>query len=83
MPKAPVKFYLLQKGHTHNENTLHVFDTAAARDGVTIKLIFGHDLENQEEAQCWDAYREELNDTGSVEFEGDPGLEWFTAVPAK
>ena len=77
-----LKYYLLERGHAYNENTLHAFDSAPERDAKTIEVIFGADLGNQDEAECWDKYREELNDTGSLEFEGDPGLEWFTAWPA-
>lgn len=77
-----MKFYLLQKGHSHSENALHVFNTAPERDAKTIECIFGPDgLCAQNDAEAWDKYREELNDTGSVEFEGDPGLVWFTAHP--
>lgn len=75
-----MKFYLLQRGHSHSENTLHAFDTAPQRDGKTIECIFGLEgLTTQNDAEAWAKYREELNDTGSVEFDGDPGLEWFTA----
>lgn len=79
---APYKFYLLQHGHSDSENTLHVFNTAPERDVATIKCIFGADLSNQDEAEQWDKMREELNDRGTLSFEGDPGLEWFTAHPA-
>ncbi len=77
-----MKFYLLQRGHSDKENALHAFDTAAERDAATIKCIFGADLSGQDEAEQWDKMREELNDRGSLSFEGDPGVEWFTATPA-
>jgi hypothetical protein len=79
--EAP-KFYLIQHGEVARENVLHVFDTAPERDATTIKLIFGHDLENQDEAEEWDKHREDLNDRGNITFEGDPGLTWFSAIPA-
>ncbi len=77
-----MKYYLLQHGDGADENTLHAFDTPAQRDEATIKCIFGEDLTTQDEAEQWDKMREELTDSGSLSFEGDPGLEWFTATPA-
>lgn len=77
-----MKYYLLQRGDSADENTLHAFDTPAERDEATIKAIFGADLTTQDEAEAWDKYRDDLNDRGHVTFEGDPGLEWFTAWPA-
>lgn len=76
---AAVKYFLLEHGHSENENTLHAFDTPAERDATTILKIFGTDLSCQDEAEQWDKMREELNDKGSLTFEGDPGLEWFVA----
>lgn len=75
-----MKYYLLQRGE--GANTLHAFSTPAERDAATIKVIFGEDITTQDEADAWDKYRDELNDRGHLTFEGDPGLEWFTARPA-
>lgn len=75
-----VNYYLLQRGD--DANTLHAFSTPAERDAATIKAIFGGDITTQDEAEAWDKYRDDLNDRGHVTFEGDPGLEWFTAWPA-
>jgi hypothetical protein len=77
-----MKFYLLQRGDSHNENTLHAFDTAEARDAKTKELIYGDGELCPDEQRGLGLYLEELRDSGSVEFEGDPGLEWFTAHPA-
>lgn len=77
-----MKYYLLQRGDSADENTLHAFDTPAERDDATIKAIFGEDLTTQDEAEAWDKYREELTERGHITSEGDPGLEWFTAHPA-
>lgn len=72
-----MKYYLLQRGD--DANTLHAFSTPAERDTATIKALFGEDLATQDEADAWDKYRDELNARGRLSFEGDPGLEWFTA----
>jgi hypothetical protein len=77
-----MKFYLLQKGHSHSENTLHVFDTAEERDAMTKELIYGTGELCPDDQRGLALYLEELREDGSVEFEGDPGLEWFTATPA-
>ncbi len=78
-----MKYYCLQHGHSHSENTLHAFDTVQERDVATAEMIFGKDNDGPDELRQWELYKAELNDTGSLEFEGDPGLEWFTAHPAK
>lgn len=77
---SAMKYYLLQ--HGDDRNTLHAFDTPTERDAATIRAIFGEDITTQDEANAWDIYRDELNDRGRLSFEGDPGLEWFTAWPA-
>lgn len=77
-----MKYYLLIYGNVTNENTLMCFDTPAARDDETILRIFGDDLKTQDEAEQWDKMRGELDDNGSLTFEGDPGLRWFTATPS-
>lgn len=74
------KFYIIQEGDG-GPAVLHSFDTQPERDLATIKLIFGEDISTQDEAEQWDKMREELNDKGSISFEGDPGLQWFTALP--
>jgi hypothetical protein len=79
MSHAP-KFYLIQEGDG-GPDVLHSFDTQPERDAATIKLIFGEDISTQDEAEQWDKMREELNEKGSLSFEGDPGLSWFTAIP--
>lgn len=78
-----MKYYLLQKGHSHSENTLHVFNTAEDRAFKTCELIFGKGpaLLDSDELRSWRAYHEEISFDGSLSFEGDPGLEWFTATP--
>lgn len=81
-PGIPLmKLFLLQLGHSHSENSLHVFDTAEERDAKTCEVIFGEKLADLDpnDSRSWGLYRQELNDSGSVEFEGDPGLQWFTA----
>ena len=79
-----MKFYILERGHLHTENTLHTFDTAEARAAKTAELIYGEkpDELDPDARRAWHLYCAELEETGSVEFEGDPGLEWFTASPA-
>lgn len=79
--KLTLKYYLLEKGHAYNENTLHVFDSLNEREDKTQEVIFGPDWKT-DECPGWDKYLQELTETGSLEFEGDPGLEWFTAWPA-
>ena len=76
------KHYLLIHGEVTNENTLMCFDTPAERDEETILRIFGDDITTQDEAEQWDKMRADLDDKGVLTFEGDPGLEWFTATPA-
>jgi hypothetical protein len=77
-----MKYYLLIHGDVTNENTLMCFDTPAERDEETILRIFGDDITTQDEAEQWDKMRTRLDDKGALNFEGDPGLEWFTATPA-
>lgn len=77
--KPTLKYYLLEKGHSHAENTLHTFDSLNEREDKTKELIYGG---KDEDTPGWDSYLQELTETGSLEFEGDPGLEWFTAWPA-
>ena len=77
-----MKFYLLQLGHSHSENTLHAFDTAEARAAKSKELIYGDGELCPDDQRGLALYLEELRDSGSVGFEGDPGLEWFTAHPA-
>jgi hypothetical protein len=77
-----MKFYLLQYGHSHSENTLHAFDTEAERDAKTKELIYGDGELCPHDQRGLALYLEELREDGSVCFEGDPGLEWFTAQPA-
>lgn len=77
-----MKYYIIERGHAHNENTLHTCDTEAERDALTQLLIFGEAAEGLDETAQWEIYRQELRETGSLEFEGDPGLEWFEATPA-
>lgn len=74
------KFYIIQEGDG-GPDVLHVFDTQPERDAATINLIFGEDITTQDEAEQWDKMREELNDKGRLSFEGDPGLQWFSAIP--
>lgn len=76
-----VKYYMLEKGHIWNEHTLYVFDSLNEREDKTREVIFGPGWKN-DECPGWDKYLEELTNRGSLEFEGDPGLEWFTAWPA-
>lgn len=78
------KFYLIQRGDSANENILHVFDDAEARAAATCDMIYGQkpDQLDPDSLRGWKLYREELEDSGYVEFEGDPGLEWFTAITA-
>ena len=78
-----MKYYLLIRGDVTNENTLIAFDSPEDRDGETILRIFGEDLQTQDQAEQWDKMRAELDDKGVLTFEGDPGLEWFTATPAE
>ncbi len=77
-----MKFYLLERGHSHSENTLHAFDTSEARDAKTKEVIYGDGELSPDDQRGLGLYLEELRDSGSIEFEGDPGLEWFTAHPA-
>lgn len=79
--KSPAKFYLVQR-REEAPHVLHAFDTAEQRDAMTKELIYGTGDLCPQERRGLDLYLEELRDTGSVEFEGDPGLEWFTAIPA-
>ena len=76
-----MKYYLLQRGESPNQNALFSFTTRPQRDEATIKAIFGKDLQNQNEAEEWDKIRADLNDKGRVSFEGEPSIEWFTATP--
>lgn len=78
-----MKYYLLIQGDGADENSLLAFDNPADRDAETILRIFGEDLKTQDEAEQWDNMREELNERGQLTFEGDPGLEWFTATPVE
>jgi hypothetical protein len=77
------KFYILEYGHAWNENTLHVFDTAEGREAKTRELIFGYDAIEDMNDEAWAGYHEELKDGGKLRFEGDPGLDWFAAHPAR
>ncbi len=77
-----MKYYILQLGEIAAENTLHQFDDNARRREKTIELIFGEKLLDMDQAEAWAKYLHELEDNGRITFEGDPGLEWFTATPA-
>jgi hypothetical protein len=74
------KYYLLENADGVTPQILHAFATPQERDVATIGLIFGEEISTQDEAEQWDKYRQELIDTGRIEFEGDPGLEWFSAL---
>jgi hypothetical protein len=74
------KYYLLENADSVTPQILHAFATPQERDVATIGLIFGEEISTQDEAEQWDKYRQELIDTGRIEFEGDPGLEWFSAL---
>jgi hypothetical protein len=78
-----MKFYLLLRGECCQHHVLYIFDSIAERDAKTIECIFGDVTMSSRESDCWCKYQDELNESGSLEFEGDPGLEWFTAIPAK
>lgn len=77
--KTTLKYYILELGHLHAENTLHVFNSLKEREDKTRELILGA----SNDSPGLDKYLEELTDSGSVEFEGDPGIQWFTAWPAQ
>lgn len=74
-----LKYCCLQRGHTYSENTLHVCATEEERNTLTQSLIYGESASGPDELEQWAKYAEELRETGNIEFEGDPGLEWFTA----
>lgn len=80
--RTAVKYYLLERGATTAENTLHVFDSEAQREAATIECIWGEPLECPLDRSAWQKMRKQLKRDGVLTLEGDPGLEWFTATPA-
>lgn len=58
---------------------ISVHDTPEARDKATLAVIFSEDdgaLDGHEDEA--EKHLRKLRDTGSLSFEGDPGLSWIT-----
>jgi hypothetical protein len=76
-----LKFCILAHGDVERENVLYILNTSDERDTKTFELIYGHSIpETAQESDMWAADKEELNDSGELDFEGDPGLRWFVAL---